>query len=67
MRARCQRSNQRSWADFGFALVGACLIAMIQNGTNLPGVESNTRQAVLGLVGLAAVPADTLRHGRRED
>lgn len=48
-------------------LVGACIIAVIQNGMNLLGVESYTQKVVLGLVVLAAVLADTLRHGRHRD
>lgn len=36
-------------------LIGAFIIAMIQNGMNLTNVESNTQNIVLGLVILAAV------------
>ncbi len=42
-------------------LVGALLIAVIQNGMNLLGMESYTQKIVLGLVLLAAVLADRLR------
>jgi ribose transport system permease protein len=43
-------------------LVGAFTIAVIQNGMNLTNVESYTQKVVLGLVILAAVLLDTLRH-----
>ena len=36
-------------------LIGAFIIAVIQNGMNLTNVESNTQNIVLGLVILAAV------------
>ncbi len=39
-------------------LVGALIIAVIQNGMNLTGVESYTQKVVLGLVILGAVLAD---------
>jgi ribose transport system permease protein len=42
-------------------LIGALLIAVIQNGMNLTNIESNTQRIVLGLVILAAVIVDTLR------
>jgi ribose transport system permease protein len=42
-------------------LIGALLIAVIQNGMNLTGVESYTQKVVLGAVILTAVLADTLR------
>jgi ribose transport system permease protein len=42
-------------------LVGALLIAVIQNGMNLLGMESYTQKIVLGLVLLAAVLADRMR------
>ena len=45
-------------------LVGAFIIAVIQNGMNLTNVESYTQKVVLGLVILAAVLLDTLRHRR---
>jgi ribose transport system permease protein len=43
-------------------LVGAFTIAVIQNGMNLMNVESYTQKVVLGLVILAAVLVDRLRH-----
>ena len=43
-------------------LVGALVIAVIRNGMNLTGVESNTQKVVLGLVILAAVLLDRLKH-----
>jgi ribose transport system permease protein len=43
-------------------LVGAFIIAVIQNGMNLMGIESYTQKVVLGLVILAAVLVDRLRH-----
>jgi ribose transport system permease protein len=43
-------------------LIGALLIAVIQNGMNLTGVESYTQKVVLGLVILGAVLLDTLKH-----
>src|SRR6185312_3551656 len=45
-------------------LIGAFIIAVIQNGMNLTNVESYTQKVVLGLVILAAVLLDTLRHRR---
>jgi ribose transport system permease protein len=42
-------------------LVGAFIIAVIQNGMNLTGVESYTQKVVLGAVILAAVLLDRLR------
>jgi ribose transport system permease protein len=42
-------------------LVGALIIAVIQNGMNLVGIESYTQKVVLGLVILAAVLVDQLR------
>lgn len=42
-------------------LVGAFIIAVIQNGMNLTNVESNTQKIVLGGVILAAVLVDRLR------
>jgi ribose transport system permease protein len=45
-------------------LIGALIIAVIQNGMNLTGVESYTQKVVLGLVILGAVLLDRLkRHG----
>ncbi len=43
-------------------LVGGFIIAVIQNGMNLMGIESYTQKVVLGLVILAAVLVDRLRH-----
>lgn len=42
-------------------LVGAFIIAVIQNGMNLTNVESNTQKIVLGVVILAAVLVDRVR------
>jgi ribose transport system permease protein len=42
-------------------LVGALIIAVIQNGMNLTGVESYTQKVVLGLVILGAVLLDMLK------
>lgn len=42
-------------------LVGALVIAVIQNGMNLAGIESYTQKIVLGLVILGAVLLDRLR------
>jgi ribose transport system permease protein len=42
-------------------LIGAFIIAVIQNGMNLKGVEPYTQKVVLGLVILAAVLADRVR------
>ncbi|MCB1277466.1 ABC transporter permease [Prosthecobacter sp.] len=42
-------------------LIGAFIIAVIQNGMNLTNVESNTQKIVLGLVILGAVLVDRLR------
>jgi ribose transport system permease protein len=43
-------------------LIGAFIIAVIQNGMNLANIESYTQKVVLGLVILAAVLVDRLRH-----
>jgi ribose transport system permease protein len=43
-------------------LIGAFTIAVIQNGMNLINVESYTQKVVLGVVILAAVVLDMLRH-----
>jgi ribose transport system permease protein len=45
-------------------LIGALIIAVIQNGMNLTGVESYTQKIVLGLVILGAVLLDRLKRGR---
>lgn len=42
-------------------LIGAFIIAVIQNGMNLTNVESYTQKVVLGFVVLAAVMADRLK------
>jgi ribose transport system permease protein len=42
-------------------LIGALIIAVIQNGMNLTGVESYTQKVVLGLVLLGAVLLDILK------
>ena len=42
-------------------LIGAFIIAVIQNGMNLIGVQSYTQKVVLGLVLLAAVLLDVLK------
>lgn len=46
-------------------LIGALIIAVIQNGMNLLNVEAYTQKVVLGLVILGAVLLDTLRRRRR--
>jgi ribose transport system permease protein len=46
-------------------LVGAFIIAVIQNGMNLINVESYTQKVVLGLVILGAVLLDRMRRRRR--
>jgi ribose transport system permease protein len=43
-------------------LIGAFIIAVIQNGMNLMNVESYTQKVVLGLVILIAVLIDKLKH-----
>jgi predicted ABC-type sugar transport system permease subunit len=45
-------------------LIGALIIAVIQNGMNLMGVSSYQRTVILGLVILAAVVLDRLKHRR---
>ena len=45
-------------------LIGAFIIAVIQNGMNLTGVESYTQKIVLGLVILGAVLLDRRKRGR---
>jgi ribose transport system permease protein len=42
-------------------LIGAFVIAVIQNGMNLKGVESYPQKVVLGLVILGAVLFDVLK------
>ena len=46
-------------------LLGAFLIAVIQNGMNLTGVESYTQRVVLGAIIVGAVLVDRLKHRRR--
>lgn len=43
-------------------LIGAFIIAVIQNGMNLTNVESYTQKVVLGLVILGAVLLDRMKH-----
>ncbi|MBM3844929.1 MAG: ABC transporter permease, partial [Verrucomicrobia bacterium] len=45
-------------------LIGAFIIAVIQNGMNLTNVESYKQKVVLGLVILGAVLLDRIRHRR---
>jgi ribose transport system permease protein len=45
-------------------LIGALIIAVIQNGMNLTGIESYTQKVVFGLVILAAVMIDHWRRKR---
>lgn len=45
-------------------LIGAFIIAVIQNGMNLMNVESYTQKVVLGFVILGAVLLDKVRHTR---
>jgi len=45
-------------------LIGAFIIAVIQNGMNLTNIESQTQKVVLGLVILGAVLLDKIRHAR---
>ena len=42
-------------------LIGAFIIAVIQNGMNLTGVQSYTQKVVLGMVLLGAVLLDMLK------
>jgi ribose transport system permease protein len=42
-------------------LIGALIIAVIQNGMNLMNIESYTQKIVLGLVILGAVLADRMQ------
>lgn len=45
----------------GGTLIGALIIAVIQNGMNLTNIESYTQKVVLGLVVLGAVVVDRLK------
>ena len=42
-------------------LIGAFIIAVIQNGMNLTGVESYTQKVVLGMIILSAVLLDMIK------
>lgn len=44
-------------------LIGAFIIAVIQNGMNLTGIESYTQKVVFGFVILIAVMLDMLKTG----
>jgi ribose transport system permease protein len=46
-------------------LIGAFIIAVIQNGMNLLGIEAYTQKVVLGMVILGAVLLDRLKRRRR--
>ena len=46
------------------ALLGALLIAVIQNGMNLTGLGSETQSIVLGAIIVGAVLLDRLKHRR---
>jgi ribose/xylose/arabinose/galactoside ABC-type transport system permease subunit len=46
-------------------LLGALLIAVVQNGMNLMGISSNPQKVVLGLVILAAAVLDRVKQGRQ--
>ena len=46
------------------SLIGAFIIAVIQNGMNLMNVEPYTQRVVLGVVILAAVLLDKLKQGQ---
>lgn len=48
-------------------LLGALLIAVVQNGMNLMGISSEPQKVVLGLVILAAAVLDRLKQGRAAD
>jgi ribose transport system permease protein len=48
-------------------LLGALLIAVVQNGMNLMGLSSNPQKVVLGLVILAAAVLDRLKEGAKGD
>ncbi|MDA1016482.1 MAG: hypothetical protein O3A00_18750 [Planctomycetota bacterium] len=43
-------------------LIGSFIIAVIRNGMNLLGVESNAQEIVIGLVILVAVMIDTVKN-----
>jgi ribose transport system permease protein len=46
-------------------LIGALIIALIQNGMNLLGIERNTQMVVLGGLTLGAVVLDGLQRGKK--
>lgn len=48
-------------------LLGALLIAVVQNGMNLMGISSNPQKVVLGLVILAAAVIDRLKQGPTQE
>jgi ribose transport system permease protein len=48
-------------------LLGALLIAVVQNGMNLQGVPADPQKVVLGLVILAAAILDRVKQGRPRD
>jgi len=48
-------------------LLGALLIAVVQNGMNLMGISSNPQKVVLGAVILVAAVIDRLKQGRAEE
>jgi len=48
-------------------LLGALLIAVVQNGMNLMGISSNPQKVVLGLVILAAATLDRLKQRRSDE
>jgi ribose transport system permease protein len=48
-------------------LLGALLIAVVQNGMNLMGISSEPQKVVLGVVILAAAVIDRLKQGRQID
>jgi hypothetical protein len=54
------RPSPRTPRIFG-TLIGVLIIAVIQNGMNLTGVESYSQKVVLGLVILGAVLLDMLK------
>ena len=48
-------------------LLGALLIAVVQNGMNLMGISSDPQKVVLGIVILVAALVDRLKRGRGQD
>jgi ribose transport system permease protein len=47
-------------------LLGALIMAVVQNGMNLLGIRAESQPIVLGAVILAAALLDRLKHGRGE-